>query len=75
MRDFDEKGSLELQFLTVEAEPSVFLSSSGLTSGSKPKTSDITDAISTGKISPWTGSDPATGQRIMAVLRPDYQQW
>ena len=70
VRDFDEKGSLELQFLTVEAEPSVFLSSSGLTSGSKPKTSDITDAISTGKISPWTGSDPATGQRIMAVSAP-----
>ena len=32
--DFDEKDRLELQFLTVEAEPSVFLSSSGLTSGS-----------------------------------------
>ena len=68
--DFDEKDSLELQFLTVEAEPSVFLSSSGLTSGSKPNTSDITQAISTGYIAPWTGRDPATGERIMAVSAP-----
>lgn len=50
--DFDEKDRLELQFLTVEAEPSVFLSSSGLTSGSKPNTTDITQAISTGDIAP-----------------------
>lgn len=65
--DFDEKDRLELQFLTVEAEPSVFLSSSGLTSGSKPNTPDITSAITSRSISPWSGRDPATGERIMAV--------
>ena len=68
--DFDEKDRLELQFLTVEAEPSVFLSSSGLTSGSKPNTADITMAINTGDIAPWSGRDPATGERIMAVSAP-----
>lgn len=68
--DFDEKDRLELQFLTVEAEPRVFLSSSGLTSGSKPNTRDITDAISTGEISHWRGRDPVTGEQIMAVSAP-----
>ena len=68
--DFDEKDRLELQFLTVEAEPSVFLSSSGLTSGSKPDTQDITAAISTGGIAHWIGRDPATRERIMAVSAP-----
>ena len=68
--DFDEKDSLELQFLTAEAEPSVFLSSSGLTSGSKPDTADITMAINTGDLAPWSGRDPVTGERIMAVSAP-----
>ena len=68
--DFDEKDSLELQFLTAEEEPSVFLSSYGLTSGSRPGTQDIADAVSNLQISTWIGQDPATGERIMAVSAP-----
>ena len=68
--EFDEKDRLELQFLTVENQPRVFLSSYGLTTGSKPGTQDISDAISTGAISPWSGRDPETGERIMAVSAP-----
>ena len=68
--DFDEKEQLELQFLTAEAEPSVYLSSFGLTAGSKPGTVDIADAIATGEIKTWSGRDPSTGERIMAVSAP-----
>lgn len=68
--EFDDKDKLELQFLTVEEEPSVYLSSYGLTAGSRPNTSDITEAIHTGSISDWSGKDPTTGERIMAVSAP-----
>ena len=68
--DFDEKDRLELQFLTMESEPSVFMSSYSLTAGSKPGTQDITDALTTGIIATWSGRDPHTGERIMAVTAP-----
>lgn len=68
--DFPDKEQLELQFLTVEEEPSVYLSSFGLTAGSKPGTVDITEAIATGTISAWSGRDPVTGEHIMAVSAP-----
>ena len=68
--DFDEKDKMELQFLTVEEETSVYLSSYGLTAGSRPHTSDIDEAIQTGVISDWSGKDPSTGERIMAVSAP-----
>ncbi len=70
--DFDEKDSLELQFLTVSEgeESSVYLSSYGITAGSKPGTVDITEAVSTGRTATWSGRDPSTGERIMAVSVP-----
>ncbi len=68
--DFDEKDRLELQFLTVDTEPSVYLSSYGLTSGSKPGTVDIYEAISSKTIRSWSGRDAETGERIMAVSAP-----
>ncbi len=68
--DFDEKDRLELQFLTVDNEPSVYLSSYGLTSGSKPGTVDIYEAISSKTIRSWSGRDAETGERIMAVSAP-----
>lgn len=39
-------------------------------SGSRPGTSDITNAISSGTTSTFTGRDPSTGERIMAVSSP-----
>ncbi len=68
--DFDDKDQLELQFLTADEEPSVALSSYGITAGSKPGTPDITETITTGRISSWSGRDPTTGERIMAVSAP-----
>ena len=68
--DFDAKDQMELQFLTTEAEPSVFRSSYGLTTGSKPGTKDITDALTTGTNASWSGRDPDTGEWIMAVSSP-----
>lgn len=70
INDFDDKDRLELQFLTVDGEPSVYLSSYGLTSGSKPGTIDVYEAISSRTIRSWSGRDPETGERIMAVSAP-----
>ncbi len=67
-QDFDEKDTLELEFLSSTGE--ILTSSFGLTAGSRPQTSDITDAIETMEISVYTGADPSTGERIMAVSCP-----
>ena len=45
-------------------------SSSGLTAGTRPGTPDIADAIENETIQSWTGRDPQTGERIMAVSAP-----
>ena len=68
--EFDDRDVLELQFLTVGEDPSVYLSSYGLTTGSKPGTSDISDCITYGTVRDFSGNDPATGERIMAVSAP-----
>ncbi len=70
IRDFDEKDQLELQFLSVEEQPGVQLSSFGLMAGSKPGTPDIMQVLVTGKMAPWTGKDPSTGEHIMTVSAP-----
>ena len=70
IRDFDDKDQLELQFLSVEEQASVQLSSFGLMAGSKPGTPDITQVLATGQMAPWTGKDPSTGEHIMTVSAP-----
>ena len=65
---FESKDKLELQFLNRYG--SVQESTSGLTAGISPGTPDITDAINNHKTQPWTGRDPNTGERIMAVSAP-----
>ncbi|MBR1780835.1 MAG: HAMP domain-containing histidine kinase [Oscillospiraceae bacterium] len=71
--DFNEKNELEVQFLTVDEGPVVYLSSYGLTSGSRPDTEDIRAALETGRIRSWSGGDAATGEWIMAVSAPILQ--
>lgn len=66
--DFDLKDKLELQFLSRYG--SVQQSTSGLTANIFPGTPDITDAINYQKTQPWTGRDPNTGERVMAVSSP-----
>ncbi|MGN0968260.1 MAG: sensor histidine kinase [Oscillospiraceae bacterium] len=65
---FESKDKLELQFLNRYG--SVQESTSGLTAGISPGTPDITDAINNHRTQPWTGKDPNTGERIMAVSAP-----
>ena len=46
------------------------VSSYGLTAGTLPGTSDVADAVSTGKSATFEGLDPQTGEKIMAVSAP-----
>lgn len=71
-QDFEEKNSLELQFITVRGE--ILTSSFGLASGSRPETSDVTDALTNLEISTFRGKDPQTGERIMAVSGPVFDR-
>lgn len=71
-RDFEEKNSLDLQFIDVSGE--ILTSSFGLASGSRPETSDVLDALSNMEISTFRGKDPQTGERIMAVSGPIFDR-
>ena len=68
MESFEENDRLELQIL--DAKGQIYLSSYGLTTGISPSTPEITRAVATGKMEPWSGKDPNTGERIMAVSAP-----
>ena len=65
---FAEKNVLELQFITPTGQ--IHYSSSGLTAGTRPGTQDITLAQETHTTQSWTGRDPKTGERVMAVTSP-----
>ena len=67
-RTFEDRNSLELQFITVEGD--VVVSSYGHWAGKSPTTSDITDAVEKRQIGRFVGADPVTGERIMAVSSP-----
>lgn len=69
---FEDRDRLALQFLTAGGK--VFLSSQG--SGSTPgladfslSTPDVKSALQ-GTVDPWSGSDPQTNERVMAVSVP-----
>lgn len=68
INDFDERESLELQFISTSGK--IVLSSYGLTSGGSPGTNDIAQSIKTRDVSAWSGRDPSTSERIMAVSAP-----
>ena len=65
---FKEADRLELQF--IKTDGSIMISSYTMTSGTKPSTRDITDAIESKKISSWVGKRNPTGERIMAASAP-----
>lgn len=67
-RTFEDRNSLELQFITAEGR--LVVSSYGHWAGKSPTTSDISDAVESRKIQRYVGADPATGERIMAVSSP-----
>lgn len=69
---FEDRDRLALQFLTAGGK--VFLSSQG--TGNNPgmagfslSTPDVKSALQ-GTIEPWSGKDPQTGERVMAVSAP-----
>lgn len=68
IESFPDANVLELQFVGLDG--SVEISSNSITSGSTPNTADIQQALSTGKISSWTGKSPLTAERVIAVSCP-----
>ena len=68
VENFADKDVLELQFINTSGR--IQLSSYGLTTGNSPGTSDITDAMETGEVQSFRGSDPQTGENILAVSSP-----
>ena len=65
---FESKNVMELQFINTNNR--IVASSYGRFSGKVSVTSDVTNAIATKQISSFTGTNPATGERIMAVSSP-----
>lgn len=67
-KSFDSKDVMELQFINTSNR--IVASSYSRLSQQAAVTSDITEAIATKQISVFTGKNPATGERIMAVSSP-----
>ena len=65
---FEESDVIELQFLNVGGR--IETSTRGLTAGTSPGTSEIAEALDTRDIATFSGADPATGERILAVSSP-----
>ena len=65
---FELRDQLELQFLNRYG--SVQQSTSGLMANIYPGTPDIAQAIESHDVGTWSGKDPSTGERIMAVSSP-----
>ena len=68
VENFADKDRLELQFINTYGR--IQLSSYGLTTGTSPGTSDITEAIQTGELRSYRGADPQTGENILSVSSP-----
>ena len=68
MQQFENKTKLELQFLDVTG--AVQYSSNDLAAGTTPNTPDIQSALNNWDASAWMGSDPQTGERIVAASAP-----
>ncbi len=67
-KTFEDRNNIELQF--INAQGRIVASSYGSWTGSSPTTPDISNAISNRAIEKFTGANPATGERIMAVSSP-----
>lgn len=68
VENFDENDRLELQVLNNYGR--VYYSSYGLTAGSTPSTPEIGYAVTSLDVQGWSGNDPQTGERVMAVSAP-----
>ncbi len=67
-QNYEDGDKIELQFIDVEGN--LVASSFALWSGTAPGTPDITEAIETGDTASFTGRNPKTNERILAVSTP-----
>ena len=65
---YEDQDRIELQFINRSGR--VEVSTSGLTAGTSPGTSDIDQAISQNETRPFRGRDPETGEKILSVSAP-----
>ena len=65
---FEDKNRMEMQFIGPDG--GVVASSYGVWAGSPPGTSDITEAMEKNAIAVFSGPNPQTGERILAVSAP-----
>ena len=65
---FEDKDKLELQFISKDGF--LVASSYGEWAGQSPNTPEIREAINIRDVQPYTGRDPNTGERIVAVSSP-----
>ena len=68
INQFEEKTTIEVQFLTPDGE--VLMTSLMDISGATPQGQDIVDAISTKTIATWRGEDTSTQDYVMAASAP-----
>ncbi len=67
-KTYEMRNSMELQFINVNG--TLVASSYGDWAGKSPSTSEIQEAMETGTIRSFTGDNPDTGERIIAVSCP-----
>jgi len=65
---FEMRNSMELQF--INADGLLVASSYGDWAGNSPTTSEIAKAMKSRSIEPFTGTNPDTGERIIAISAP-----
>ena len=68
INQFEEKTTIEVQFLTPDGE--VLMTSLMDISGATPQGQDIPDAIKTRELSTWRGEDTSTRDYVMAASAP-----
>ena len=68
VQKFEDKTKLELQFLDVTG--AVQYSSNDLAAGTTPGTQDIQSALNYQEAVAWKGTDPHTGERVVAASAP-----
>lgn len=65
---FEDKNNIELQF--INADGRIITSSYGSWAGQSPTTADIREAMETRSITHFSGKNPQTGERILAISSP-----
>lgn len=65
---YEDKDRIELQFISSSGR--IQVSTSGLTAGTAPGSSDIDQAIAENEMKAFQGKDPETGEKILSVSHP-----